>query len=107
MNVYKPMMVYNVLQSIKILSDSCNNFTDFTVKDMTPNLPRIEELVNQSLMLVTALSPKIGYDKASKIAHLAHKKHLTLKQATLELGYLSSEEFDRAIDLRQMAYPHE
>lgn len=107
MNVYKPMMVYNVLQSIKILSDSCNNFTDFTVKDMTPNLPRIEELVNQSLMLVTALSPKIGYDKASKIAHLAHKKHLTLKQATLELGYLTSEEFDRAINLRQMAYPHE
>lgn len=105
MNVYKPMMVYNVLQSIKILSDSCNNFTDFMVKDMKPNVKRIEELVNQSLMLVTALSPKIGYDKASKIAHIAHEKNLTLKQATLELGYLTSEEFDQAIDLQQMAYP--
>ncbi|BAQ61308.1 fumarate hydratase class II [Geminocystis sp. NIES-3708] len=105
MNVYKPMMVYNVLQSIKILSDSCNNFTDFTVKDMTPNLKRIEELVNQSLMLVTALSPKIGYDKASKIAHIAHENNLTLKEATLQLGYLTSEEFDQAIDLHKMAYP--
>lgn len=107
MNVYKPMMGYNVLQSIKILGDSCQNFADFTVKDMTPNVTRINELVNQSLMLVTALSPKIGYDKASQIAHLAHKKHLTLKQATLELGYLTAEEFDKTIDLRKMAYPHE
>jgi fumarate hydratase class II len=107
MNVYKPMMVYNVLQSIKILADSCNNLTDFMVKDMTPNLKRIEELVNQSLMLVTALSPKIGYDKASKIAHVAHEKNLTLKQATLELGYLTAEEFEQAIDLRQMAYPRD
>ncbi|WP_069790617.1 class II fumarate hydratase [Cyanobacterium sp. IPPAS B-1200] len=107
MNVYKPMMIYNIIQSIKILSDSCNNFTDFTVKDMQPNRERINELVNQSLMLVTSLSPVIGYDKASEIAHLAHHDNLTLKEATLKLGYLSAEEFDNCIDLNKMAYPHQ
>ena len=107
MNVYKPMMIYNILQSIKILSDSCGNFTDFTVKDMKPNKERIDELVNQSLMLVTALNPHIGYDKACKIAHLAFEKDWTLKEATIELGYLTADEFDRCIDLRKMAYPHE
>lgn len=107
MNVYKPMMIYNVLQSIKILADSCNNFTDFTVVGMKPNRKRIDELVNQSLMLVTSLSPVIGYDKASKIAKLAHQENLTLKEATLKLGYLSEVEFDQSINLRQMAYPHE
>lgn len=107
MNVYKPMMIFNVLQSIKILADSCNNFTDFTVVGMKPNLKRINELVNQSLMLVTSLSPVIGYDKASKIAKLAHKENLTLKEATLKLGYLSEAEFDQSINLRQMAYPYE
>lgn len=106
MNVYKPMMIYNVLQSIKILSDSCNNFTDFTVIGMKPNLKRINELVNQSLMLVTSLSPVIGYDKASEIAHLAHEENLTLKEATLKLGYLTETEFDRSINLAKMAYPH-
>jgi len=107
MNVYKPMMIYNIIQSIKILSDSCNNFTDFTVKDMQPNRKRINQLVNQSLMLVTSLSPVIGYDKASEIAHLAHHDNLTLKEATLKLGYLSAEEFDNCIDLNKMAYPHQ
>lgn len=107
MNVYKPMMIYNVLQSIKILADSCNNFTDFTVVGMKANLHRIHELVNQSLMLVTSLSPVIGYDKASKIAKLAHQENLTLKEATLKLGYLTEAEFAQAINLRQMAYPHE
>ena len=107
MNVYKPMMIYNVLQSSKILADSCNNFTDFTVKDMQANEARISELVNQSLMLVTALNPKIGYDKASQIAHLAYENNLTLKQATIQLGYLSEAEFDDCIDLRKMAYPHD
>ena len=107
MNVYKPVMIYNVLQSIKILADSCNNFTDFTVKDMKANQERISELVNQSLMLVTALSPKIGYDKASKIAHLAYEHDLTLKEATLQLGYLNEAEFDDCINLRAMAYPND
>lgn len=105
MNVYKPIIIYNIIQSIRILSDSCNNFTEFTVLGMKPNLKQIKKSVNQSLMLVTALTPVIGYDKASKIAHLAHKKDLTLKEATLELGYLSAEEFDRIINPRNMAYP--
>ncbi len=107
MNVYKPMMIYNVLQSIKILADSCNNFTEFTVIGMKPNVKRINELVNQSLMLVTSLSPVIGYDKASEIAHLAHHDNLTLKEATLKLGYLTAEEFDKSINLKKMAYPHQ
>lgn len=106
MNVYKPMMIYNVLQSIKILADSCNNFTEFTVLGMKPNVKRINELVNQSLMLVTSLNPVIGYDKASEIAHLAHHENLTLKEATLKLGYLTAEEFDKSISLKKMAYPH-
>ena len=107
MNVYKPMMIYNVLQSVKILADSCNNFTDFNVKQMKANEARISELVNQSLMLVTALNPQIGYDKASQIAHLAYENNLTLKQATIQLGYLTEAEFDNCIDLRKMAYPHD
>lgn len=106
MNVYKPIMIYNVIQSIRILSDSCNNFTEFTVLGMKPNRKQIDKSVNQSLMLVTALSPVIGYDKASKIAHLAHEKEITLKEATLELSDLTSEDYDRIIDPRKMAYPH-
>lgn len=104
MNVYKPIMIYNVIQSIRILSDSCNNFTEFMVLGMKPNHKQIENYVNDSLMLVTALSPVIGYDKASEIAHLAHEKDLTLKEATLELGYLASEEFDRIIDPHKMTH---
>ncbi len=106
MNVYKPMMIYNVIQSIRILADSCNNFTEFTVVGMKPNLKQINKYLNQSLMLVTALSPVIGYDKASEIAHFAHERDMTLKEATLALGYLAAEEFDRIIDPHKMAYPH-
>ncbi|MBF2058556.1 MAG: class II fumarate hydratase [Cyanobacterium sp. T60_A2020_053] len=107
MNVYKPIIIYNIMQSIKILSDGCRNFKAFTVEGMKPNYDRISELVNQSLMLVTALSPVIGYDKASEIAHLAHHDNLTLKEATLRLGYLTAQEFDRCLDVRKMAYPHQ
>lgn len=107
MNVYKPLIIYNVLQSIKILADGCNNFAQYCVRDMKPNRERIQQLVNQSLMLVTALTPKIGYDKASEIAQLAYKQNLTLKEATLQLGYLTEAEFDECMDLHKMAYPHE
>ncbi|HIK36433.1 MAG: class II fumarate hydratase [Geminocystis sp.] len=106
MNVYKPLIIYNVLQSIKILADGCSNFAQYCVKDMKPNRERIQQLVNQSLMLVTALTPKIGYDKASEIAQLAYKQNLTLKQATLQLGYLTEVEFDECMNLHKMAYPH-
>jgi fumarate hydratase class II len=105
MNVYKPMMIYNILQSVHMMADSCNNFTEFLVKDMTPNRKQIAHYVDQSLMLVTALSPVIGYDKAAQIAHHAFEHDLTLKAAALELGFINAEAFDQAIDPYRMAYP--
>jgi fumarate hydratase, class II len=105
MQAYKPLMVFNVIQSINLLADSCNNFTDFLIEGLEPNRKRIDYLLTQSLMLVTALNPVIGYDKASKVAHLASEKDLTLKEACLELGYISAEEFDQIVDPYKMAYP--
>jgi fumarate hydratase class II len=102
MNVYKPIIAYNVLQSIRLMADACNGFTDFLVVDMKPNKKKIKEYLKKSLMLVTALSPIIGYDKSSEIAHLAHEKGITLKEAALELGYISEEEFDDIIDPAKM-----
>ncbi|MGL5079854.1 MAG: class II fumarate hydratase [Microcoleaceae cyanobacterium] len=102
LNVFKPMMIFNLLQSVNLLADSCNNFTDFLLVGLQANTKKISQYVEQSLMLVTALSPKIGYDKAAKVAHYAHEKELSLKQACLELGYISAEEFDQAIDLKKM-----
>ena len=106
MNVYKPMMIFNVLQSIAIISDSCRNFTDYLVKDLAVNEKQVDKFLTSSSMLVTALSPEIGYDKASEIAHLAMEKEISLKEASLELGYVSSEEFDRIVDTYRMAHPH-
>ncbi len=105
MNVYKPMMIFNVLQSVHILADSCNNFTDFLVDGMQPNRPQIDRYLSESLMLVTALSPVIGYDKASEVAHHAFDHDLTLKDAALQLGYVSAVEFDQIIDPIKMAHP--
>jgi fumarate hydratase class II len=106
MNVYKPLMIFNVAHSITILSDGCVNFRKFLVEGTKPNLPKIKEYVERSLMLVTALSPVVGYDKASKIAHYAMDKGLTLKEASLELGYVSEAEFDRVVDPRKMVRPY-
>jgi len=105
LNVYKPLLIFNVIQSIKILADSCHNFTDFLVVGLTPNYEQIDAYLHRSLMLVTALSPAIGYDKAAQIAHLAKDEGLTLKEAALRLGYISAEEFDRLADPYKMAYP--
>ncbi|MDY6939429.1 MAG: class II fumarate hydratase [Cyanobacteriota bacterium] len=105
LNAFKPMMVFNLLQSIEILADSCNNFTDFLLEGLEPNRSQIETHLNRSLMLVTALSPSIGYDKASKVAHFALEKNLTLKEACLELGYISADEFDRQVDPQKMVHP--
>jgi fumarate hydratase, class II len=102
MNVYKPLIMFNLIQSIRILSDSCINFTDFLIVTMKPNIPQIHYFLNRSLMLVTALSPKIGYDKASEVAHHALDNDLTLKEAALALGYVSEEEFDEIVDPRKM-----
>ena len=106
MNVYKPMMIFNIIQSAKMLADCCNNFTDFLIEDTKPNKPKIDEYLNESLMLVTALSPVIGYDKASKLAHYAYEKNISLKKANQELAYLTESDFDKLVDPRKMAYPH-
>jgi fumarate hydratase, class II len=106
MNVYKPLMIYNVTHSITLLSDGCVNFRKFLVEGTKPNLKKIKEYVDRSLMLVTALAPAIGYDKASRIAHYAVDHDLTLKEATLKLGYVSEEEFDRIVDPVKMVRPY-
>src|SRR5262245_2331391 len=106
MNVYKPLMIFNVMQSIAILADGCTNFRKFLVEGTEPNRKRIAEYGNCSLMLVTALAPIIGYDKASEIAHYAMDKHLTLKAAALQLGFVSEEEFDRVVDPTKMIKPY-
>jgi fumarate hydratase class II len=105
MNVYKPLMIFNIMQSITILADGCTNFQKFLVEGARPNLRKIKEDVDRSLMLVTALSPVIGYDKASKIAHYALDNDLTLKDAALKLGYVTEAEFDRVVDPAKMIRP--
>jgi fumarate hydratase class II len=106
MNVYKPLMINNVMHSITIMSDGCTNFRKFLVEGTKPNLKKIKEDVERSLMLVTALAPVIGYDKASKIAHHAMEHDLTLKEAALKLGYVSAAEFDRIVDPAKMVRPY-
>jgi fumarate hydratase class II len=106
MNVYKPLIIYNVTHSITLLTDSMTNFRVFLIEGTTPNLKKIAGYVEQSLMLVTALSPVIGYDKASKIAHYAMDNDLTLKAAALKLGYVDEAEFDRVVDPAKMVKPY-
>jgi fumarate hydratase class II len=105
--VFKPVMISNFLHSTRILADACRNFTQFCVEGLKPNRQRISELVNRSLMLVTALTPKIGYDKAAEIAKKAHQEGTTLKEATLSLGYLGEAEFDEALRPDRMVGPDE
>jgi fumarate hydratase class II len=106
MNVYKPLMISGITQSIAILADGCTNFRKFLIEGTRPNLKRIKEYVERSLMLVTALSPVIGYDKASRIAHYALDNDLTLKAAALKLGFVTEDEFDRIVDPRKMVQPY-
>jgi fumarate hydratase class II len=106
MNVYKPLMIYNIAHSITIMTDGCVNFRKFLVEGTKPNLKKIKEYVDRSLMLVTALSPVIGYDKASKIAHYAMDNDLSLKAAALKLGFVSEQEFDRVVDPVKMVRPY-
>jgi fumarate hydratase, class II len=106
MNVYKPLMIQNVMHSITILTDGCTNFRKFLIEGTKPNLNKIAEYVDRSLMLVTALSPVVGYDKASKIAHYALDHDLTLKAAALKLGYVTEAEFDRVVDPAKMVKPY-
>ena len=106
MNVYKPLIIFNVTHSISIMTDSCTNFRRFLVEGTKPNLKKINQYVEESLMLVTALSPVIGYDKASKIAHYAMDNDLTLKAAALKLGFVTEAEFDRVVDPKKMVRPY-
>jgi fumarate hydratase class II len=106
MNVYKPLMIFNITHSITIMTDGCTNFQKFLVAGTKPNLKKIKENVDRSLMLVTALAPVIGYDKASKIAHEAADNDLTLKAAALKLGFVTEEEFDRVVDPTKMVKPY-
>jgi fumarate hydratase class II len=106
MNVYKPLIIFNIMQSLITLSDGCTNFRKHLVEGTTPNLKKIKEYVDRSLMLVTALAPVIGYDKASKIAHHALERDLTLKEAALQLGYVTADEFDRIVDPSKMVHPY-
>jgi fumarate hydratase class II len=105
MNVYKPLLIFNIAHSITILSDGCTNFRKFLVEGTRANLKKIQESVDRSLMLVTALVPVIGYDKASVIAHHAMTHDLTLKDATLQLGFVTAEDFDRIVDPARMLRP--
>ncbi len=106
MNVYKPLIIHNVTHSITLMTDGCTNFRKFLVEGTKPNLKKIGEYVERSLMLVTALSPVIGYDKASKIAHYAMDNDLTLKEAALKLGFVTEAEFDKVVDPRKMVRPY-
>lgn len=94
LNVFKPVIIYNVLQSLSLLADASNSFADHCVKGIQVNKSRIEKLLNESLMLVTALNPHIGYDNAAKIAKKAHSENLTLKESAVMLGFLTDKEFD-------------
>ena len=106
MNVYKPLLIFNVAQSIRIMADGCTNFRKFLIEGIKPNPRKIHEYVERSLMLVTALSPVIGYDKASKIAHYALDNDLTLKGAAMKLGFVTEGEFDRLVDPTKMVGPY-
>lgn len=106
MNVYKPLIIFNLTHSITLLTDGCTNFRKFLVEGTEPNLKKIAEYVDRSLMLVTALSPVIGYDKSSQIAHYAMDQDLTLKEAALKLGFVSEAEFDRVVDPAKMVSPY-
>ncbi len=97
LNVFKPVMIFNLLHSIRLLTDACRSFTAFAIRDLKADEGKIQQNVQQSLMLVTALSPVIGYDKSANIAHKAHHEGITLKEAAIALGYLTAEEFDKAV----------
>ena len=105
LNVFKPVMIHNFLNSVRLLSDACCSFTDHCIVGLELDHARIRENVANSLMLVTALTPKIGYDKAAEIAHKAHHDHSSLRAAALKLGYLTEKEFDDLVRPEKMTHP--
>jgi len=107
LNVFKPLIIHNVLQSIRLLADAVLSFEEHCARGLEPNLPRIREQLERSLMLVTALAPRLGYDRAAEIAKKAHHEGSTLREAAVALGYLTAEEFDREVRPERMARPGE
>ncbi|WP_026869471.1 class II fumarate hydratase [Inquilinus limosus] len=106
LNVFKPVIIYNLLQSIRLLADACRSFTDNCVVGIEARTERIKQLLHESLMLVTALNPHIGYDNAAKVAKKAHAENTTLKQAAIALGLLTAEQFDQWVRPETMVGPH-
>jgi fumarate hydratase class II len=107
LNVYKPVMIYNLLQSIRLLSGACSSFTEHLVVDIQPNHQQIQHFLTNSLMLVTALNPHIGYDRAAQVAKKAYAEGKTLKQACVELGFLTPQQFDQLVQPEQMIGPQQ
>ncbi|MBF0475821.1 MAG: class II fumarate hydratase [Deltaproteobacteria bacterium] len=105
LNVFKPLMIFNLIQSMRLLADASISFTEHLILGIKPNKQRINLFVEQSLMLVTALTPAIGYDQAAKVAQVALDRGLTLKEACLSLGFLAAEEFDALMQLEKMVHP--
>ena len=105
LNVYKPIMIFNYLHSVELLADAMNSFVDHCVVGIELNLKTIDKYVKNSLMLVTALAPRIGYDKAAQVAHTAHQQHISLKEAAMQLGHLSESEFDALVKPQDMTHP--
>ena len=107
LNVFRPVIAYNIIQSIRLLNDACDSFRKNCIDGITPNKDRIKSNLYDSLMLVTALNPHIGYDKAAEVAKKAHKDNTSLKEAVIKLGYLSEEDFDKLVDPNKMIKPSE
>jgi fumarate hydratase class II len=105
LNVYKPVMIHNFLHSVRLLHDAIHSFVEFCIDGLELNRSQIEAHLQASLMLVTALNPHIGYDKAAQVAKNAHKKKISLRASAVELGYLTGEEFDRLVKPEEMTHP--
>ena len=105
LNVYKPVIIYNFLHSVTLITDACHGYVEYMIKGIKVDRAKVDWYVKNSLMLVTALAPKVGYDKAAQIAHTAHVEHTSLREAALKLGYLTGEEFDHLVRPEKMTRP--
>src|SRR5512133_3460372 len=105
LNVFKPVIIYNFLHSVTLITDACHGYVEYMIKGIEVDRAKVEWYVKNSLMLVTALAPKVGYDKAAQIAHTAHVEHSSLREAALKLGYLTGEEFDQLVRPENMTHP--
>ena len=105
LNVFKPLIIHNILQSIHIMSDSAKSFANYCIKGLKADKKRINELLNNSLMLVTALAPKVGYDNAAKIAKKAHQNGTTLREESIKSGLITKKEYIKFVDPKKMIRP--